>query len=73
MDLSTICSKQQGYDGVNFPTLEKSCYKTALQKRNRWMVQNRDFMIAYIRRRYGGARQTYQFAKKLSMMIKNVV
>jgi len=53
--------------------LEKSCYKTALQKRNRWMVQNRDFMIAYIRRRYGGARQTYQFAKKLSMMIKNFV
>lgn len=47
-------------------------YKAAIPLRNRWMVNQSDFVIAYVSRRFGGAYTTYQYAQKLGKPIINL-
>lgn len=39
-------------------------YKGAIQKRNRWMVDHSDYLLAYVRRDFGGAYQTLRYARR---------
>ena len=36
--------------------------KTAIIKRNEWMVENCDLLIAYVKYSWGGARKTLDYA-----------
>jgi len=39
-------------------------YKAAIQKRNRWLVDQTDYVIAFIYRDFGGAVETVKYARK---------
>jgi len=44
--------------------LEKSPKRYAISARNKWMVENSDYVVTYITRDFGGAVQFKNFAKK---------
>ncbi|WP_455683964.1 DUF1273 domain-containing protein [Thomasclavelia sp.] len=44
-------------------------YKSMIGKRNRWMVEQSDFMIAYVMHESGGAYSTFQYAGKQNVEI----
>ena len=53
------------FDSILVPTeLIGAHYKGAIQKRNRWMVNHSDYLIAYVRQNFGGAYQTLQYARR---------
>lgn len=45
-------------DGALYPPLEGTPPKFAISKRNEWMMENADLIIAYVERGYGGAYQS---------------
>ena len=47
-------------------------YKTAIPKRNRYMVENSSAAICYVRHISGGAYKTYQLAEKKKLRIINI-
>lgn len=64
---------QTFYDEILVPEeVEYTYYKAAITKRNRWMVDHADLMLAYIDHDYGGAYQTYRYAQKKSVPIINI-
>lgn len=64
---------QTFYDEILLPEeVEYTYYKAAITKRNRWMVDHADLMLAYIDHDYGGAYQTYRYAQKKSVPIINI-
>lgn len=44
-------------------------YKSMIGKRNRWMVEQSDFMIAYVMHESGGAYSAFQYARKQNVEI----
>jgi len=53
------------YDDILIPMeLAGVHYKGAITKRNRWLVDNADYLIAYIRRDHGGAYATMRYAER---------
>lgn len=52
--------------------LEGCHYRSAIQKRNRWVVDRCSQMICFIQRDFGGAYATYQYAKRKGLVIENV-
>jgi uncharacterized phage-like protein YoqJ len=58
------------YDEILIPAESDAAhYKAMITVRNRWMVDNSDYIITYIRREYGGAYNTYKYAKKQNISI----
>ena len=56
------------YDEVMIPgSLAGIHYKAAIQGRNRWMVEHSRYMIAYVRRDYGGAHAAMAYALRLGL------
>ncbi len=52
------------YDDIIIPEeLLEVHYKSAITKRNRWMIDNSDYLIAYVRKNYGGAYNTLKYAQ----------
>ncbi len=60
------------YDGTTFPPLENTPLRYAISKRNEWMAEQADTVIAYIAHDWGGAAQTLQFAKRKHKTIINI-
>ena len=55
------------YDGIIIPQELVGVHpKAAIQKRNRWMVDQAELMIAFVYRDYGGAFETLKYAKRKS-------
>lgn len=52
------------YDCSEYPPLENVPKKFAITKRNEWMVDNSDVLIAYIEYTTGGALKTFEYAKR---------
>lgn len=50
------------YDCTLYPPLETVPKKYAILKRNEWMVDNCDLLVAYVRYYWGGARKTLDYA-----------
>jgi len=58
------------YDEVLIPAESDAAhYKAMITVRNRWMVDNSDYLITYIRKDHGGAYSTYKYAKKKNINI----
>ena len=56
---------ESAIDGILVPMeLMGVHYKGAIQKRNRWMVNHSDYLIAYVRQDFGGAYQTLRYARR---------
>ncbi len=57
------------YDCTLYPPIETIPKKLAIIKRNAWMIENCDILVAYVRREYGGAAKTLSFAEKNGKII----
>ena len=60
------------YDDVIFPPLESVPRKFAILKRNEWMVEETDLVIAYVMYSWGGAAKTLEYAKRKNKTIINL-
>lgn len=61
----------EGYDGTIYPEIEKTPPRFAILKRNKWMVDNSDFVIAYVKNNFGGAYNTLKYAKQKNKKTAN--
>lgn len=50
------------YDEVLYPFTDKVVKRFAISKRNQWMVNEADLVIAYVDHDYGGAAKTFEYA-----------
>ena len=55
---------QKEYDEIIYPELENVPLKFAISKRNEWMINHADYVIAYVKTHYGGAYSALLFAQK---------
>ena len=61
------------YDGIIIPQELLGVHpKAAITKRNRWMIQKADCLIAFVQRDFGGAYQTLNYAMKKGIRIINL-
>ena len=63
------------YDGSLYPPLENVPKQIAIVKRNQWMVNTADIVVAYVLHNWGGAAKTYEYAiqkKKQIICFPNV-
>jgi uncharacterized phage-like protein YoqJ len=60
------------YDDFIYPELETVPLKFAISKRNQWMVDQADVVIAYVDHDWGGAWTTLEYAKRKKMTIINL-
>ena len=61
------------YDGIIIPQELLDVHpKVAITKRNRWMCERADCLIAFVQRDFGGAYQTLKYAKKTGIRIANL-
>ena len=59
------------YDGTTYPPLENVPRRYAISKRNHWMVESADIVIANVKYGWGGAAQTLEYAMKKKKTIYN--
>ena len=52
------------YDEIWLPLDKNVHYKSAITKRNEWMVENSDMLVAYVIRGTGGAADCLRYAQK---------
>lgn len=55
---------ETGYDYTLFPPLETIPPQYAILKRNEWMVEQADIVMAYVTHGWGGAAKTLQYAQR---------
>ena len=60
------------YDGIIYPSLENVPRRFAISRRNEWMVDNADIMIAFVERAFGGAYKTLSYAGKRKKKVINI-
>jgi len=61
------------YDDIVVPMeLMGVHYKAAIRKRNRWMVERADKILAYIYRDFGGAFDTVKYAYRTGKLVLNL-
>ena len=59
------------YDYIIYPPIEKTPLKFAISKRNEWMIQESDLVVAFVERTYGGAYKSLLYAKRKQKKIVN--
>lgn len=52
------------YDATIYPPLEFVPPRFAISRRNEWMIEQSDIVIAYVMHSWGGAAKTLQFARR---------
>ncbi len=60
------------FDEIIYPEIENVHLKYAILKRNEWIVDQSDVIIACVEREYGGAFATYKYAKRKGKKIYNI-
>ena len=64
--------KLKSYDSSIYPPIESTPPKFAIVKRNRWMIENADLIVAFVNHSYGGAYNSLQIAKRKKKTIINL-
>ena len=64
--------QKKRYDDIIYPEIEDKPPRFAITYRNRWMVEQADYVICGINHYWGGAYKTYQYAKRKKKYIYNV-
>jgi uncharacterized phage-like protein YoqJ len=67
-----ISDMKKFYDEVVYPPLENVPLKFAISRRNEWMVENSDIVIAYVKYSWGGSAKTLAYAKRKHKQIINI-
>ena len=61
------------YDGIIIPQELLGIHpKAAITKRNRWMVDQSDLLIAFVQRDFGGAYETLKYARRKKVSVINI-
>ena len=60
------------FDLILYPALEGVPPRYAIARRNRWIVQCADLVIAYVAREDGGAYKMLQYARRLHKSVYNI-
>ena len=60
------------YDSTVYPPLENIPQKFAISKRNEWMINQADLIIAYVSHTYGGAYRSLEYARRKKKSIINL-
>ena len=60
------------YDSSVYPPIENVPLKFAILKRNEWMIEKANLVIAYVKYTYGGAYKTLQIAKRKKKDVINI-
>ena len=60
------------YDAILYPPIEHVPPKYAINKRNEWMIEQADLIIAYVNHTFGGAYKTLQYAQRKKKHIINL-
>lgn len=61
------------FDDVIYPDgFEKYHFKSAIPKRNRYLIDNSAYAICYVKHGWGGAAKTYEMAKRQKLEIIDV-
>lgn len=55
---------EKEYDEILYPELENTPLRYAISKRNEWMINHSDYLIAYVRTHFGGAYNALHYADK---------
>lgn len=64
---------ESSYDDVIVPIeLAGTHFKSAITKRNRWMIDKSDWLVAFVYRDFGGAYTTLRYAEKKGLQIINL-
>ena len=63
---------EKEYDEILYPEIENVPLKFAISKRNEWMVNNADYVFAYVHTHFGGAYRTLLYAHKHKKPYKNL-
>lgn len=63
---------QSEYDEILYPQLEGVPYRFAISKRNRYMMDVADVVIAYVSVDFGGAYQSLEYARRHNKHIINL-
>jgi hypothetical protein len=67
-----ISNMKKFYDDVVYPPLENVPLRFAISRRNEWMVENSNVVIAYVKYSWGGAAKTLAYAKRKHKQIINI-
>ena len=59
------------YDGTTYPPLEEIPRRFAISKRNEWMVDQADVVVAFVGHEWGGAAKALAYAKRRDKAIVN--
>ena len=62
-----------GYDGTLYPPLETVPRRFAISRRNRWMVDADDAVVAYVFHDWGGVAATLRYAKQKAERILSYI
>lgn len=60
------------YDCSVYPPLEKVPLRFAISKRNEWMINESDLIIAYVKHTYGGAYTSIKYAERKGKTVINI-
>ena len=60
------------YDGIIYPPIENVPRRFCILKRNEWMVNEADFVIAFVKYSWGGAAKTLEYAKRKKVKFFNL-
>lgn len=60
------------YDRILYPPIEDVPYRFAICKRNQYMIDQSDLIIAYVLYTWGGAHSSYMYAKRRAKRIINL-
>lgn len=68
-----IRQNSEDYSDTIYPeVLERVPPKFAISKRNKWMMENSDYVITYVTHNFGGAAQFQDLAKKKGKVVINL-
>lgn len=70
--LDRIKDRREEFDEIFYPSLESVPQRLAIIRRNEWMIDNSDLLIAYVKYSWGGAAKTLEYAKRKSIKILNI-
>lgn len=70
--LDGIKDRREEFDEIIYPPLESVPPRLAIIRRNEWMIDNSDLLIAYVKYSWGGAAKTLEYAKRRGKSILSI-
>lgn len=69
---SKLKNAKEIFDEIIYPPLEKVPKRFAISKRNEWMIDNSNYLFAFVKATYGGAYKSLEYAKRKNIPFTNV-